>query len=383
MLGRCRRSLPLVPGPVLVRGKDLVLPFAAQPSGIALPEDHGSPAPFRCNARTIDTMAADLKAGLVALAKNFYYRRYFEWKLPARRFVQVNIETNSVCTRRCHFCLFGIKDEVPVTRMSAEVFFRIIDELSAMRFAGRISLFSLNEPLTDKRIYDFVRYAALMLPNACHVLVSNGDILTQERMDRLFSCGLDWLMVNSYDAESLIRIQPLLEYAASAHPGKVEHIDRTVFTDWVGRAGNIPQYAGKPVAGFCDLPNYALYIKPDGKVLSCCHDLEARNVMGDVSTQSVLQAWFGPRFSALRSALNRGDRSVSDLCKACDYKPDPEYFHFNQRISRVRGKMKGWSPQPPSPGAITQSQEIRERLIAREARPRRDQRTIPIHDAGK
>lgn len=66
------------------------------------------------------------------LATLFYYRRYFEWGLPTRRFAQVNIETISTCTRQCHFCAFGIKEKAPVTRMPAALFFKIVDDLAAM-----------------------------------------------------------------------------------------------------------------------------------------------------------------------------------------------------------------------------------------------------------
>ena len=117
----------------------------------------------------------------------FYYRKYFEWGLPTRQFLQVNIETNTICNRTCHFCLYGIRNDVPANPMFASLFFRIMGQLAEMNFAGRLSLFSTNEPLTDKRIYEFIRYANLMLPDCLHTLVSNGDLRRGRSRHRLLS----------------------------------------------------------------------------------------------------------------------------------------------------------------------------------------------------
>ena len=268
----------------------------------------------------------------------FYYQRYFEWGLPTRRFAQVNIETISTCTRRCHFCAFGIKEKAPVTRMPADLFFRIVDDLAAMNFDGRFSLFSINEPLMDKRIDAFTRYASLMLPGCYHLMVTNGDLLSIERLDTLMDCGLDHLMINSYDRKALEDRAGIVAYAAATHPGKVTHVDRTTYTDWVSRAGHIKQYAKPPVSGYCDWPNYALYVKPDGKVLACCHDLDGTNTVGDLATQSTREVWYGEAFARLRARLNRGDRSVSALCRQCDHTPDLNYFRDQHLMSYRKGK---------------------------------------------
>lgn len=300
----------------------------------------------------------------------FYYRKYFEWGLPTRRFVQVNIETNTICNRTCHFCLYGIRSKVPANPMSASLFFRIIDQLAEMRFAGRLSLFSTNEPLTDKRIYEFIRYASLMLPNSYHTLVSNGDLLNRERLDKLFASGLDLLLLNSYDDHALQRNYGFYEYALKQYPNKILHTDRTIYDDWDSRAGHIKKYFKTTAQGFCDLPNYALYINPKGRVLSCCHDFDEQNTMGDVNRQTLREIWYGQRFSALRKRLNQGDRSVSELCDGCDRQPDPEYFRWNTTQPKLSGKGASWLPRRPSVADLAEARAIREKYLKRESRPR-------------
>lgn len=301
---------------------------------------------------------------------NFYYRKYFEWGFPTRRFIQVNIETNTICNRTCDFCLYGIRSNVPANPMSASLYFKIIDQLAEIHFAGRLSLFSTNEPLTDKRIYEFIRYAVIMLPDCCHTLVSNGDLLDRERLDRLFQNGLDLLLLNSYDDKALQNNNGLYEYTLSQYPGKILHYDRTVYFDWVSRAGHIKQYAKAPVTGFCDLPNYALYINPKGKVLSCCHDFDEENIVGDLTKQTIMQVWYGVEFTKLRKSLNQGDRSISELCKRCDREPDLDQFRWNYQQPRLSGKGVRWFPRKPDANSLAEAQAIKTKYLERENRPR-------------
>ena len=299
------------------------------------------------------------------LATLFYYRRYFEWGLPTRRFAQVNIETISTCTRQCHFCAFGIKEKAPVTRMPAALFFKIVDDLAAMNFDGRFSLFSINEPLMDKRIEDFTRYASLMLPGCYHLMVTNGDLLSADRLDTLMDCGLDHLIINSYDGKGLDHNAPIAAYASERHAGKVTHVDRTTYTDWVSRAGHVKQYAKPPVSGYCDWPNYALYVKPDGRVLACCHDLDGINLVGDLATQSTKDVWYGDAYTRLRDRLNRGDRSGSALCRQCDHTPDVNYFRDQHLMAYMKGKTGLVSHPRASDEDVKIARSIKASLLSR------------------
>jgi len=268
----------------------------------------------------------------------FYYQKYFEYGLPMRRFAQVHIETNNLCTRKCHFCLYGVKSDVPATRMPASLFFKIVDELALIKFDGRFSLFNNNEPLTDKRIFDFIKYSSLMLPGSFHLLVTNGDLLSVEKVELLFENGLDCLVINSYDNISLDRNKSIYHGVPASCREKVSHIDRTAYTDWVSRAGHVKIYAKKPVAGYCDWINYAVFVKPDGRVLACCHDFDSVNLMGDLSEQSLEEVWYGRAYSWLRKNINKGGRAVSELCSHCDHESDLDYFRSNHLMSYANGK---------------------------------------------
>ncbi|OGW37767.1 MAG: hypothetical protein A2Y97_03735 [Nitrospirae bacterium RBG_13_39_12] len=279
-----------------------------------------------------------VKNSITSAIINAYYGKYLELGLPPRRFIQVNIETNSICTRTCHYCLFGIR-KVPARHMSSQLFFNIIDQLVEMHFIGRVSLFEINEPLTDKRIYDFTRYISCVLPRCYQLLVTNGDLLNQERLDALMENGLDQLIINSYDEKSFNKNEVWFKYGTEKYPGRIEHCDKTSFKEWTSRSGHIKQYyAGEAVNTFCEYPNYILYIKPDGKVLACWNDFDEENVMGDLNRDSIREIWYGHRFKRFRGFVNKGNRSISYLCRRCDHTPDLNYMRQNKLITKKKLK---------------------------------------------
>lgn len=85
--------------------------------------------------------------------------------LKTELFPHILIQTNNKCTRRCEFCLYGMKDiKIEDHVMPDWLFRKIIQELNQIDYSGRISLFEINEPLTDPRIIDMVRYAKKTFP---------------------------------------------------------------------------------------------------------------------------------------------------------------------------------------------------------------------------
>ena len=70
---------------------------------------------------------------------------------------QLEIETCSLCNRKCPWCLFG---QIPDFRGNELQFLeiryieKIFRELNRNHFKGIINFYSMNEPLLDKRITD-------------------------------------------------------------------------------------------------------------------------------------------------------------------------------------------------------------------------------------
>ena len=57
------------------------------------------------------------------------------------------------------------------------------------------------EPLLDKRIYKQIQDIRNKLPEANIELITNGDPLNHERVEKLFNSGLSYLLVSAYDSE--------------------------------------------------------------------------------------------------------------------------------------------------------------------------------------
>lgn len=94
-------------------------------------------------------------------------------------FHEIEIETINRCNGGCSFCPVNVQNDIRTEKLMDEnLFYKIINELKEIRYAGRIALFSNNEPLLDKRIVVFSRYVRENLPNAQIHLFTNGTLLS-------------------------------------------------------------------------------------------------------------------------------------------------------------------------------------------------------------
>lgn len=234
-------------------------------------------------------------------------------------FQHIKIQTNYQCTRRCSFCYYGMDIPHKNIEMDSTLYYKIIDQLKALSYQGIVSLYECNEPLTDRRLPDFLRYARKQLPNAQFFITTNGDLLKQGDVESLFSDGLNYMYLNSYDKKAYSRNINLLTNINKQLRKNIKHIDRTYQSSWTSRAGNIKQFHKQALCNPCDMVYLVFYIKPDGEAYSCINDFFNVNEMGNLNNQTLLEVWFGDTFKNLRRELNRGNRGYSSLCAQCDY----------------------------------------------------------------
>ena len=112
-------------------------------------------------------------------------RRYFYYKQGRSFFAlredyplprAIEIETINKCNSTCGFCPVNrFSDPRPLARMAEQVFRKIIDDLASHRSSGFLALYSNNEPLLDRRIFDFAAYARQALPRATISIFTNGQ----------------------------------------------------------------------------------------------------------------------------------------------------------------------------------------------------------------
>ena len=237
-------------------------------------------------------------------------------------FDRVEIETISRCNNTCAFCPVNRHvDPRPGRVMTEHLFDRIIGMLSERRFGGGFALFSNNEPLLDSRIEDLAARARRALPDAYHYLYTNGILLTVERFQKLIP-SLHHLTINNYanDGRLLPSVRSVYQYAKThMESANVDIFVRRKDELLTTRAGTAPNRGPiTPLEVACFLPFSQLIIRPDGKVSQCCEDAVGRATLGDVSCQTLSEAWNSQERLALQARIRMGHRVDDPICRGCD-----------------------------------------------------------------
>lgn len=138
----------------------------------------------------------------------------------------INLETNSYCNRKCHYCPMSLVNRGVNTQMNERVFDKILQDLAQINFASSISLNLYNEPLSDKNLLSKIKTIKAKLPKAFLRFNSNGDFLTPSLLKELENAGLNYLNItlhtkaaNSYsDEASLVNLDKFYKRLGIAKP---------------------------------------------------------------------------------------------------------------------------------------------------------------------
>jgi radical SAM protein with 4Fe4S-binding SPASM domain len=241
-------------------------------------------------------------------------------------FNSVAVETVNLCTRRCWHCKFGQKRvNGNVKWLSDELIQKIAENLKALSFRGRISPYSINEPLMDGRMPDIIRLFRSNCPEALITLVSNGDLLTPKIFRDLFAAGLDGLGLSLYDNQSFKKLKSFWK-----NP-KIRLIDmRHGF--WENRGGQIKTAKFcYQINKTCLRPFHAVVVKSNGDVVLCCADMYGDVVMGNVAENRLEEIWNSDKFGEYRSRLATNTRKGLLLCETCSHEGEgiPLTFPFH------------------------------------------------------
>ncbi|WP_242838239.1 radical SAM/SPASM domain-containing protein [Butyrivibrio proteoclasticus] len=240
-------------------------------------------------------------------------------------FNHIEIETINRCNGICSFCPVNRNDDPREKAvMSVELFKDIIGQLEEMQYSGRLTTFSNNEPLLDDRIIEFNKYAKEHLPKARIHMYTNGTLFTLDKFKELVEV-LDELIIDNYNQElQLIKpVKEIVEYC-EAHPElelnkKVTVVLRKPQEILTNRGGNAPnrkefvEYPGDR----CLLPYKQMIVRPTGQVSLCCNDALGKWTLGDLTKESILDVWYGTKFTKAREALYKGRQYCGD-CRLCD-----------------------------------------------------------------
>jgi 2-deoxy-scyllo-inosamine dehydrogenase (SAM-dependent) len=213
------------------------------------------------------------------------------------------IEINTRCNRRCHYCPVSKIPPPPGPQMMPQSLFeKIIVDLREFDFDGRLSYHLYNEPLLRKDLDRLVRYVAERLPKARQVLYTNGDLLTDERHAALMESGLGSIVVTRHDSDPF----PERPHQLVLTPSDLDITNR----------GGIIYDIPAPLDLTCRAPEEILVISATGDILLCYEDALRENTIGNVRSQSILSIWTSERFVEIRRGLADGRREIA-ICRRC------------------------------------------------------------------
>lgn len=241
---------------------------------------------------------------------------------------EIEIETVNRCNGTCPFCPVNVNEvQRPYAKMMTKLFYKIISDLADMEYAGKLSLYSNNEPFLDERILDFYKYAKNKLPKATMSIFTNGSLLTLSKFLELVK-WCDKITIDNYnDAkvvnENLVEIYDYLEEHNELKE-RVSFSMRLQNEVLTSRGGQAPNKKGaKYYNEICLLPFRMLIIRPDGKISLCCNDALGKYTLGDVNNQSIDEIWNSEEYQKIRNEMLYNGRKNLLLCKNCDTRTKP------------------------------------------------------------
>lgn len=249
-----------------------------------------------------------------------YYKLFKE---HPKLFKYIEIETINRCNGTCSFCPVNANEvQRPYLKMSDDMFYHIIDELEQMQYSGKVALFSNNEAFLDSRIIKFAAYTRDKLQNAYIYITTNGTLLNRDNFLEIITY-LDALNIDIYkdgDEKDPENIEDIISLAKSnnlMNKIRISRIKRNKIRS--SRGGKSPnskvQYT---INDKCPLLLVQLVVRPDGKVSLCCNDALGEMTLGDVTSMSLSEIWYGSLYNILREK-NMNSRENIKLCKFCDY----------------------------------------------------------------
>lgn len=238
-------------------------------------------------------------------------------------FTQIHIETVSRCNGGCSFCPVNrFVDPRTTEWMQEDMFDSIVRQLAEVGYDGILYFHLNNEPLLDKRIYDFIERARPKLPNATLSLWTNGTVLDLEKFKRLVG-SLDVLVIDNYADDLVMRpnVQEIHDFC-TANPAWGERLRIRIrreneILDTRGAAAPNRKALGASLVSPCLYPFKQMNVRPDGKVSLCCNDALGEVTLGDLAVESLLEVWHGPAYADVRKKLAKG-RSEIPICSGCD-----------------------------------------------------------------
>ena len=243
---------------------------------------------------------------------------------------EVEISESGTCNRKCSFCPRSDPDYKDVKDfIKPELHTKLIKELKDQDYRGVVRYSGFVEPLLDKNIYNLILETKSNLSAARVEMVTNGDVLNQKRLKKLFESGLDTILISVYDGPEDAKMfermcdQANLKEKQFVIRHRYFSEDKDFGLTISNRAGMMKnaEYKIMPLQeelkAKCFYPGYTIFMDYNGDVLMCPHDWGKKIILGNLIKQSFTDIWTSKKAIKLRKKLNNGDRKFAP-CNVCD-----------------------------------------------------------------
>ena len=272
-----------------------------------------------------------------------------DYPLPS----EVEISESGTCNRSCSFCPRSDPEYPDIKKFISNFLHnKLISELSDLNFAGTLRYSGFVEPLLDKNIFNLIKNARTQLPKSNIEMVTNGDVLNDERLIKLYESGLTKLLISIYDGpEDVEKFQLMMDknkipsnkYFLRHRYLPPEQDFGITMSNRAGLMKNAEHSIAplnKTLEKPCYYPSYTFFLDYNGDVLMCPHDWGKKNILGNLEKQSFKEIWLSSIALLTRKGLIKADRNFSP-CDVCDVSGDligkkhahkwQEYFDRNEK----------------------------------------------------
>ena len=129
--------------------------------------------------------------------------------------LSLQIQTQSFCNGQCSICPYPtVSKKLDQGTMEWDLFAKIANESASEPLLSMVIYELHNEPLLDKRIFDWVKYFKSVSTNKQCVLVTNGELLDKFSLTDIIESNIDSLGIslNAHSREMYMRINNGLDY---------------------------------------------------------------------------------------------------------------------------------------------------------------------------
>ena len=251
-----------------------------------------------------------------------------ESKIPMPSLIEIS--DSGTCNRKCSFCPRSDDGYQDIKEfITTDLHTKLMNELSVLNYKGLIMYSGFNEPLLNKKIYENILQARTLVPESKIELITNGDVLNEKRLVKLFESGLSTILISVYDGpDDVVKFQNMVDNVGL---DKERYVIRhrylppeKDFGITISNRGGQMKNASYPILPLnekmsdpCNYPAYSFFLDYNGDVLMCSHDWGKKNILGNLNKNTLKEIWLSEISTSSRKKLISSNRSLSP-CNVCD-----------------------------------------------------------------